>query len=303
MRVDSGRIGETQICMKSSPSASASNGTHPAQALVGDDGHLPEIGARIERPAEDLLRAHVRGRPHDEALLRLEVRLARRAEHLGHAEVEHLDRLDALVARQKDVRRLEIAVDDPRRVGARHAARSLPDDVRNLRGEQRPAPGDALFQALPFEQLHRHEGDGPVDPVIEDLHHVRALELGGGARLLVEAREQLGRVRSTAHVDELHGHDAPERHVLGAPHLAHRARAELAEQLVAAAEENPCVPHPAAGRQALARNGHDGAHRPLRYGPGGPVASVHLRSRAAHGGLPWAIQLSRIWISPGVRAG
>ncbi len=173
----------------------------------------------------------------------LQVRLLRDAEDLGDAEVEHLDDLHAVDPREEDVGRLEVAVDDARRVGAIDAAGHLPEHVRHLRrGEPTPAL-QALLQALALEQLHRHEGEPPVRPVVEDLHHVRAAELRRRPRLELEAAEQLPRVRPVGRVDQLDRDGGAQRHVIGEPHLPHGPRAERRAQPVTPADQRAGARH------------------------------------------------------------
>ena len=160
--------------------------------------------------------------------------------------------------REEHVGRLEIPVEDPRRVGALHAARHLAQHVGDLGREQRAAALDPSLQALAFEHLHGDEGDRSLDAVIEDLHHVRALELRRRARLELEAREHRLPFVLPSRVDELHRHGGAERQVLGAPHFTHRPRADLRREPIPPPQHRPRVPRrDSAGRRRGVRGGGD----------------------------------------------
>src|SRR5262249_2277431 len=88
---------------------------------------------------------------------------------------------------------------------------------------------EACGEVLAFEELHRDVGDAVAYAVVEDLHDVRAAELGGGLRLALEASADL-RERCDLGVDELHRARDVEARVMREPDGPHAALPELADE-------------------------------------------------------------------------
>jgi hypothetical protein len=134
-------------------------------------------------------------------------------------------------------------VDDAALVGGRerlgHRDAQLPDAL-----DRQAASCNVLVEALPLDQLHRQEaGRGVVlDRVQGD--DVRVVERRYGARLALEALEPL-RVRGEALRQHLERDVAAEPGVARAVDLAHPARAQRGDDLVAA-EPRPCLESQAA---------------------------------------------------------
>ena len=99
---------------------SRSNGVVPVSSSYSSTPEGVDVGPGVHVHAAHLglLRAHVErradhlGEPGVDRLLG-----QRLADRLGHAEVDHLRHRLAVVHRDQDVRRLEVAVDDPLLVG------------------------------------------------------------------------------------------------------------------------------------------------------------------------------------------
>ena len=121
--------------------------------LVGHHAERVDVAARVELLALELLRAHVRRRAEHRALLRELLLLLRvlASSALGDAEVEHLDEVAPRprAVGQVDVRRLEIAVDDPLVVRLLERAADLPEDAVDALGRERAAASSAFSSALP----------------------------------------------------------------------------------------------------------------------------------------------------------
>ena len=141
---------------------------------------------------------------------------------LREAEVEDL----GLPARgHEDVRGLEVAVDDPLRVGRLEGVRDLGPQVEERAELERPL-ADPLRERLPLQQLH---GDEVLALVLVDRVHgadAGVVEGRGGAGLALEARERV-RVLGQLRGQELERDVAAELRVLGLVHDAHAPAAEL----------------------------------------------------------------------------
>src|SRR5581483_9972238 len=107
--------------------------------------------------------------------------------HLRQTEVEDLQ---PAALRQKDVLRLQIAMDDSAIVRGGHAARDG-GGVLDRAARRERAARDALAKRLAFEQL-QHDVEriaGRAEVVHGD--EVRMIEEAEGARLLLESRDDL----------------------------------------------------------------------------------------------------------------
>ena len=198
------------------------------QALVGHAAERPEIGPMIDAPlALDLLGRHVRRRAEDGALpreaRRLLVGLDRRVE-LREPEIEDLgDLLAVLALAEVDVLGLEIAVNDPDRVGLHEALGDLPDDANGRLRIDEAHARHPVVERLALEQLHGDEGP-PVFEATRVVHldDVGALHTRGRARLANEALDDDGRVRQLGR-EHLDGDALADVDVLRLVHRGHAA--------------------------------------------------------------------------------
>ena len=212
------------------------------QHLEQHDAEGPDVGALVDRAAARLLRAHVGRGADDHAHLRVVsvAASARRSpssgraesssgQRLGQAEVEHLD---LAVGRHLDVGGLEVAVHDAllvrrferhRRSGARSASASSTGDAARAaaaRRASRPPPARARAAASRRDVLEA-----------VDRRDVGMVERGQHLRLALETRQRSALAREALGQD-LERHVALERRVVRPEHLAHAARAELAEDAI-----------------------------------------------------------------------
>ena len=197
-------------------------GQLPRGELVGNDSQRVHIRAPIEPLAPGLLRAHVLGRAHDDARLRLR---PRPVDELGDAEVEHLHEgrraLDPL--HQEDVVRLQIAVDDAALVGGVQRLAGLRQDRDPHLGPHRHAHHRG--QRHPLQVLHDEVGARGRGVQIEDADDVLVADEVHRPRLGVEALDQL-RVGRQMLVEHLHRHAAADGDVLSEVHGPHAATAQ-----------------------------------------------------------------------------
>ena len=76
------------------------------------------------------------------------------------------------VAAEKQIVRLQIAMNDPESVRAREPLRRLREDRRHLGRWQALLPGEACAERLPLEELHHDVRASAVEAVVEDVHDV-----------------------------------------------------------------------------------------------------------------------------------
>ena len=153
--------------------------------LIEHDAERPEIRPGIDVFTAGLLWRHVcRGAERDPGfgvnLRPRDVRGARRQRcHHGKAEVENFD-LSFL--RHEHVRRLEIAMDDARRVRRGQAVRDLDGEVEQPADVVRRLNRRAIH-ALHYEVRRPH---------VVELTDIRMIQGGDGARFALEAFRELG---------------------------------------------------------------------------------------------------------------
>jgi hypothetical protein len=137
-----------------------------------------------------LFRGHVAERPDDGAGFgQRDLRLLLAASlllfvQLGDPEVEQLAEV---IAGDHDVLRLDIAVQDARRVRVDQRFQQRPDQRERLRKRQRAAP-QPVAQSLTLDELHRQEGDALRLAGLEERGDGRMLQARAGLRLAKEAR-------------------------------------------------------------------------------------------------------------------
>ena len=166
-------------------------GRTPGQGLEQHRARGEEVGARVDRVAQDLLRRHVAGRAHHEAGPR-EVALPREGtardlgEGPGQAEVEDL----RAVRGEEHVGRFQVAVDHPLRVQRAQGGEHFPAQAQGLAQRQRPAL-QPFGQRLAIQQLHGDEEPSRVLADLEDLARMGMVDAGGGAGFAPEAHSAL----------------------------------------------------------------------------------------------------------------
>ena len=182
-------------------------------------------------------------------------------DRLRETEVEHLhERHSVDAARDEEILRLDVAVDDPERVGLGDPFDGLKDVVNGLGGAPRAALGDELSEVLPHEELHDHVGPPPSSlPTSIDPDAVLALQLHRSARLAEKALDRLFVSRG-----------------LAAQQLQGKARLELD---VPRRDDDPHPPHPKHPLDAVLPAEHvtrldgrfgveEGGHRTIARGRG-----------------------------------
>ncbi len=155
---------------------------------------------------------------------------------LGDAEVGDLG---PQPFEQDDVGRLDVAVDDPLRVGEVERFGDLGHDVPDLVEVQRPPLRERFLQVLPFDVLHGDEGhaSGFVLTDVVHGHDGRVVQDSRGLGLADEALLELLRfvvVGVSRRADRLQGDQPPDQRILGQVDDSHRPFAKLAYDLVAA---------------------------------------------------------------------
>ena len=136
----------------------ARRGPRPCDHFIEDHAEAPDVGTVIDRLAAGLLRRHVGGGSHHDALSRAgnrgHVRLVRgRRPHLGEAEIEHLH----VIARaDEDVGGLDVAVDDARGMRGVQRVGDLDAHVEH-RGQAQRTGGEPILQRRALQILHDDE--------------------------------------------------------------------------------------------------------------------------------------------------
>ncbi len=249
----------------------------PGQHLVEHHAQRPEVRAGVELVTPRLLGRHVGRRPHGRA----RAGNGRRARELGQAEVEDLHQT---VARDHQVGRLDVPVDDPLAVRLGQPARHLLSHLRGLLHGERPAlqPAAECFAVV--------AGHGEVEPAVgslpqlQDGAQVRVVERRGRLGLLDEPGLGLGVARQLGG-EELEGHDAREPRVL---RLVDHAHAAAPQQL-----QDPVGTHRPPQEPRALRLPHTGTrrHRPHRAprGRGLRPRGVHVLDQHVRGVAPQVV--------------
>ena len=132
------------------------------------------------------------------------------------AEVRHLD---AALAVDDHVVRLDVAVDDPVAVREAERREDLARVVDRDRHRQRAARDDQLLQRPPLDVLHRDVVGALGLAAVVDRDDVRVREAGRVRRLAAEALDELLVVRVPV-VEDLDRDAAAELLILGEVHVA-----------------------------------------------------------------------------------
>ncbi len=235
--------------------AVGTEGRPAREHLVQGRAHRPDVGARVDGcRAVDLLGCHVGGRSHEGtrggAPRPRTERLARRklprdgpgvvaVEHVGDAKIDELRHDGPRVApRKEDVRRVEVAVDDPNLVEAYERAHHRDHQSQRIGHVERARPVEERGEVLPahalFNQVQRARA--VVAPHADDAHDVGVIEHREGLRL-AERPLLGGALSSQVGVEHLH------RHALIGPQVApfeqhtHAAIRDHRDELVGLADD------------------------------------------------------------------
>ena len=205
--------------------------------LVQHDAERKEIGARVEVESARLLRRHVRDRADGraavgdvgggdgDAAVTGRFLIARRK--LGEAEIQHLCLASA---RDEDVCRLDVAVDDAARVGGIQRVGDVNAQFQEVVDGQGPL-ADAMLQRPAVEQLHHEEPLAVVLADVEERADVGVIQRRGDACLALEAFDRL-RIARQLRREEFDGNLPAEPRVLGAIDHSHAAAAEFFDDAV-----------------------------------------------------------------------
>ena len=165
----------------------------------------------------------------------------------------------ALLARDHDVRGLDVAVDDAARVAVVERVGDLDPDVHDLAEVQRLVP-DQPQQVRALRDGHDEEERALVPPEVVDRHDRRVVHLGDELGLALEALLDLG--RQVRRGDELDRDLAVQERVARAVDDAHAAASELPEDLVAVGELRADQSGSSVGAPEFSR--YDSGHAGLR---------------------------------------
>lgn len=177
-----------------------------------------EVGAPVDAAADPLLRGHVaRGADRCPGLCERRVLSAFDA---GDAEVGQ-QRASAVFIEQ-DVRRLDVAVDDPAPVGVAERVADFPHDAEHLIGGQARRCAEPLLERITPHEGHDEEAHPVAGVEVVHPHDVRMIErrTEGGLAAETLATHPAGR---DLRGQDLHRDDVAESTVAGSKHGAHAA--------------------------------------------------------------------------------
>ncbi len=205
----------------------ADEGRLAGDALVEHVAEGVDVRGRVGHLAGDVLRAEVGdgADQHARAGQGVVVDAARQAE-VHHGDAGH----PLLTARHEDVGGLDVAVDDPARVGVREGLGDRDPDVDDARQvDRRP---DHLLQAQALDHGHDIEQHARVATEVVDRDDRRVTELGDRLRLAAEAPLRI--VGDPARRgDDLDRYLAAEHLVAGPIDHSHATLPELREHFIA----------------------------------------------------------------------
>ena len=261
--------------------AAAAHGVDAAERLVDDEGQGIEVGLLAHLSPGRLLGRHVGQRADDVA--RDGQRVV--ADHAGDAEVRQLGHGRPVVrpVGHDHVARFDVAMDDAAAVGVGQRVGQGDTEAQHVAvGEL--AVAHELRQRAPAHEL----GDE-----VEGLVVATGLVEGDDPRMRQarrRARLPLGpcRHRVVVHGDALDRHGALEALVLGQPHHAEAARADLAHQPVAIEHASRVGAGAQVARGGGVRGLVGGPHRVLASPSAACLLAVHDLVRAAKGPVRWA---------------
>ncbi|SCE41278.1 hypothetical protein GA0115245_133721, partial [Streptomyces sp. di188] len=161
------------------------------------------------------------------------------------------------MAAQQHVVRLDVPVQDARRVRGLQRAEDLQADAGGLARRQRALLLEHRAERAALDEFHHDPRPALDHGDVVDVDHGGVVEPGGGAGLTAHPLEGVvpftfGKVVGDPGL--LDGHLAVDGLVLGTPHGAHAAVAELGEQPVAAGD-HPSRAGVGRGRNRVTRRG------------------------------------------------
>ena len=200
-------------------------------------------------------------------------------EKAGQAEVQHLD--DSASA-EKQVGRLDVAVDEAGRVGVLQPVGGLADVVGGADRVEPAAARDQLLQIDAVHVLHDEEIGSALRVHVVGADDVRMIEGGDGLGLAVEAG-QGGGVVGLVGRQHLERDLPPQLEVLAQVDRPHAAGADAVEDEVLADDEpRPPAAHQVVGlerrEEAVADQQGGQVARPVRQG-GGPAQVGDVRGQ------------------------
>ena len=131
---------------------------------------------------------------------------------------------------------------DAAAVGSGERFEDLLCDARGGQRLEGAALANDLAQIAAVDQLHDDEGVAALHPVIEDIDHIRVVELRRGLGFLPEARHER-RVAAVLGAQHLDRHVAAELRVVGTEDGRHAALAEQLHETIATGEDLPYFSH------------------------------------------------------------
>ena len=212
--------------------ASGSTAWWPEGDLAGEDvvegaAQRIDVAARVDRARMPrLLWRDVVERPHGGAVAGDLLFLGQVD---GEAEVRQLGRP---VARDQDVERVDVAVDQPLLLGVLEPERHLADQPRGGARWHRAVLGDDRPEVLALDELHHEVALAVRFPLVVDPDEVLVLELGADPRLALEARDG-PRVIDALGREDLDGDPPVQPRILGEVDPAHPPLPDHLEQDVA----------------------------------------------------------------------
>lgn len=133
-------------------------------------------------------------------------------------------------ARDEQVRRFDVAMDDALRVGGIEGIRNLLPDIKDRRLRHRPR-AERRLERVPLEQLHHEEALRLVPAEVVDRADVRVIERRGRPGFALEALD-CGRVVCQFSGKELERDLPAEPQILGTVDDAHAAATEFFDDAV-----------------------------------------------------------------------
>ena len=194
--------------------------------VIGRHAERIDVAAAIERPALDLLGAHVERRSHRHADLR-EIQTAV-ALHARQPEVGHLH---LAAAGEHDVLRLDVAVDDPLARSLHQGRRHLPQNIERQRRLQSPAAANHFAQVAARHVFLRDEVHAVALPDFIDLHDPRMHQRRRRPGFVMKPLDVDG-IAGEVGAEHLERHLPTQRELLGQIDLGHRPLAELPQHAV-----------------------------------------------------------------------
>ena len=208
-------------------------GHHPREHVIEENSDRVHVDALVELLALDLLRGEAGGRP--EHVLLGDVRRARH--QLREAEVEDLDVVrPALPLAEHEVGGLDVAVDDPPRVGLTEPLEHLRRDRHEVRQAEPLAALDEALEGLPGDVLHDDVRPAVEGSVVVDRDDIGVLKRAQPPGLSLEARERL-RVADPVRGQHLEHNLAVGVGLARLVDHAHSASAEATLDQIAAGED------------------------------------------------------------------